>query len=794
MNNSLSNMVSCILIVFSSLIYGQQKIVYVSPNVGVENEATTNDGTTLNSPLKTIKNALSKFESTDSGTIFLLEGVYQEDNLTISNKNNISIRPYEGASVVFDGTVTIDSEWIEHDAANHIWKTPVDEDVWQLFVNGEEKIMARWPNTSFENDHIYKKENWAHGYVETDDTSNGDLVKGNKELNGYIQIDNNQDVTDLQTINPNGALLIGNIGSFRTYVCDITSNVMNPSDAEEGIVLKKPYFTHTPILAKNWRDKHHYYFIEGKLNLLDATNEWFFQKEGTQRYVYAIDTNNGNNLNNATVKGKRQSFALEIKNATNISIEGFKFFATTLRINNGENIFIKNNTFSFPNCSKRMLGGDVSKHFQLVTSVDYFIDETTPLNSKLKNMGSKNCVFENNVFEYTDGEALILAGNEHIVTNNYFHHIDYSCANIQGIGNSIYAIGNDHKFTYNTVHTTGASETLVFGGKSIITHNDISKTGLGQSDGAVVQITKNNVEGSETAYNWIHDISKYAIRFDAVIGESEKAGKNGLVHHNVFWNSGGMMIKGNSQEIYNNTAFDNFKNDIIILKEFYTENGVEKFTNSLTHTRNNAVDVLSSHRSKNEAIPGTSSNNSKDISVRNLLTKTDIVYNNSLVLSNRDLYDFRPINDSELVDTGIEIATTVFSSIEKDITANAVNSPDRGAYEYDGNKWIPGVSDDFDTATYPWQWPSSTASYNQGLQELTVLKLYPQPVSKGVDVKISYPGTISKISVFNTYGKLLHIQSGDHKTIATDKLKQGAYIIQLLTEKNTVINKQLLIL
>ncbi len=792
MNLNFTTFFTVLSIIYSNLIFGQQKIIYVSPEVSIQNDAISNNGTSIDMPLKTIKNALSKFKSTDTGTIFLLEGTYREDALLIENKNDITIRPLENANVVFDGTTNISSTWTVHDSAKNIWKAPVDEDIWQLFVNGEEKVMARWPNTTFENDYIYKKENWAHGFVQTDNTENGDGIEGNRELNGYIQIDNEQDLKTLQAIEPKGALLVGNIGSFRTYVRDITSNIMSPSQAQDGIVLNKSYFTHTPIETNHWRDKEHYYFIEGKLNLLDTENEWFFQKEGTQRYVYAIDKNNGDDLKNASIKGKNQSFAFEIKNASNIQIEGLKFFATTLRITNSQYIEIKNNTFSFPNCSKRMLGGTKSKEAPLVTSIDYYIDENSPQNSKLKNLGSNNCSFENNVFEYTDGEALLISGNNHTVNNNFFHHIDYSCANIQGIGNTIYAMGEDNTFSYNTVHTTGASETLVYGKRSIITHNDISNTGLGQSDGAAVQVTKNNVDGSETAYNWIHDLTKYAIRFDAIIGQSETAGKKGLVHHNVFWNSGSMMIKGDQQEVYNNTGFDNFKNDIIILKEFFTENDVEKFTNSQTHTKNNAVDILSSHRSKNEAIPGISSNNTNNTAIKNLLTKTDIVYNSSQVMANRNLYDFSPILNSELVDTGVAITTTVFSPIDKDITPNAINTVDRGAYEFNGEKWMPGVLQSFDTETYPWQWPSTTASYGKK-QLLTAVRVHPQPLKRGTALQIECHLPISTATVFNAFGQLVLYRAGNLKTIQTTSLPAGVYFLQLRTETERSITKQFIV-
>ena len=59
------------------------------------------------------------------------------------------------------------------------------------------------------------------------------------------------------------------------------------------------------------------------------------------------------------------------------------------------------------------------------------------------NSNSSGVTFSNNVFEHTDGEALILAGDNHTIENNYFHHIDWSCAETQAIGLTIYCNGSN---------------------------------------------------------------------------------------------------------------------------------------------------------------------------------------------------------------------------------------------------------------------------------------------------------------------------------------------------------------
>ena len=74
--------------------------------------------------------------------------------------------------------------------------------------------------------------------------------------------------------------------------------------------------------------------------------------------------------------------------------------------------------------------------------------------------------------------------------------------------------------------------------------------------------------GAVIAYNWIHDVIKYGARFDAPINEVGE-GKNGTMHHNVIWNAGGLMVKGDYHDIHNNTVFNSSdgKNDIIVLTD-----------------------------------------------------------------------------------------------------------------------------------------------------------------------------------------------------------------------------------
>ena len=134
----------------------------------------TGDGT-INFPYNSIQKAIDEGAS----EILLLERVY--DSYEIITGSDLVIKPYLDDNVVFNGTITInnpgivDAEWVQH--SDNIFKTYIEEDIWQLFIDDEQMVMARWPNSSFENDLIYNKNYWAHSQDEDLDGVVNDITE-----------------------------------------------------------------------------------------------------------------------------------------------------------------------------------------------------------------------------------------------------------------------------------------------------------------------------------------------------------------------------------------------------------------------------------------------------------------------------------------------------------------------------------------------------------------------------------------------------------------------------------------
>tara|TARA_Y100000996_G_scaffold405666_1_gene381086 strand:+ start:13218 stop:15266 length:2049 start_codon:yes stop_codon:yes gene_type:complete len=605
-----------ISLAFISFIYSAE---YYISNLG----DSLNLGT-FESPFLKVQQAADIMQPGD--ICYIRQGVYHENIIMNNNNGNegnpIVFTAYNNERVVFDGTTLIDAEWTPYSGG--IWQANIDKDIWQLFIDSKEMVMARWPNANFEDGSIWDKNNyWAHGLIDDDETAyeNGTMIDAPHE---NISLEN-------IGFNIEGATAILNVGSFKTYTREVLSHSGNS-------------FTYEPVPL--WKTKHHDYFLERKLEFLDTEGEWFYNPESSVLYFWPPNNADPNNL---TIKGKVQSYAFEISNSNYVEIKNIEFFSTTFKFDNSDYSLVDNCNLFYPSCYKRMLGEIGSQ------------PEMSIFNS------SSNCKVSNSAFRYTDGSALEMYSNNNTIDNCYFYHIDYTATDLNGLMTTIQMGGSNNTFRRNTLHKMGASATLNPGNSAIIELNDMSDSGHMQSDGALIQCMVGQQPNVQIRYNWLHDTEKFGARFD---GEGE--GYGGYMHHNVIWNvNGGIMVKGYNHNIYNNTTFDNGdKNDIIIM--------IEQGGNEGTITLNNAANKIAGHRTglyQDYPVPGIYDNNWNG-------------YENSLnvkdFLMDVENKDFRPIENSSLHNTGL-----LYEGL--DISYSGQN-PDIGAYEFEGNYWIPGIT------------------------------------------------------------------------------------------------------
>jgi hypothetical protein len=623
-----------LLSVFFPVFMFSQTNYYVALETNGGNDSL-NTGT-INSPFKTINKALSFMNSGD--TCFIRSGTYHQE-VIVNGKNNIVITPYNNEFVCFEGTQQITSNWIPYNG--NIFQTTLNRHIWQLFVDNNQMVMARWPNANFTDTSIYSLDTWASGIV--------DSVLGYPDgsYNGFELVDTSKFNLGLTGLDVTGAIGIMNVGSFKTFNRQITSHNANDN-----------FFNYNTVPNNTYRDKHHNFYLEGKLELLDQANEWFYDTISKKLYLYPED---GQNPNGRIIKGKIQDYAINIINSSHVTIDNIYFFATTFLAKSSSDIIIANCNFSYPNCSKRML-----KDFLSSPNVSS-LGASGNVN-KVNNSVIKKCLFE-----YTDGEALRVYGDNNLIENCYMRFIDYSVSELPFLMVGVYIDGDSNRFLHNTIHHSSASAFIAPGTSPEFAYNEVYATGSLQSDGSVYQGTTATVENSNVHHNYIHDTPKYALRFDAPGGSPGQAGQYGKMHHNIVVRTNGIMVKGNHHYICHNTTFSSKKNGLIILDD---DN-----SNDSSYIYNNFSEKMSAHRSNQTPIPGIHSNNwnGYDNPDTNFFTQLDTI-------------NYLPLPNSSLVDSGVTIP-----AIPHQIFNTAA---DIGALEFGITAWLAGV--DWSPIYFPW--------------------------------------------------------------------------------------------
>jgi hypothetical protein len=586
------------------------------------------DSGSIDHPWATIQYAADSVDAGD--TVYIRGGSYHETvNLNAvegTSANPVVFTNYFGETVVIDGTIPITSSWILHEGS--IYKTTLNEDIWQLFVDGEHQTLARFPNAETWSDLMWDRENGRR--FESGDGVNGHMV--DDAGRGHL------DSLAGAGVSFNDCVAVMNLRNWTTYARHVRNHITGADNFDYDLV---PNYTTTRAG----------YFIEGGLGdaelvMLDSPGEWAFDETTKTLYYWAED---GLNPAGRDIKGKNQSYAFNGTSGTKyVIIDGLNFFATTFYFYESEYITVQNCRFDYPTFSKRAIGSISGP------------DKTWFGGSNSKS--NQHCILYNCEFRYVDGPALYYKKSDFTtIENNYFYMVDYGCLD-EGYslnGNN----ANGTVYRRNTLEISGDSEGCRIGLNNAsvypatVAYNYHTRCGLLQTDGASVQYSPSSANESQNHHNWFIDNDRTSFRFDG-----DPAGQYGNVYRNVSMTShhGAFRIKGDFHEVYNNTAVEAVGKLNVAL---------EKGGNANTVTRNNAADSITDW-----PIPGTASNNyNGQIQGKSM----------RLLLRDPDNFDFRPRDDAvELVDQGMVIGgiTDGYEGL----------APDLGAYEYDDTNYFIG--------------------------------------------------------------------------------------------------------
>lgn len=644
--------------------------------------------------------------ATAGQVVLVKDGTYRE---TPVGKDFVSVQNYPGDSPVVTGLNTVATSWTSHDltGGKSIYKTTISLPITgfaqsltgnttllanQIFKDGDMMHEARWPNVST-----------------MADLMNISKMRHRSQTTGGVGF-NYTSVADSGLPNSSSFSLTGGtlvcFGWFWPHTRTIT--------AHSGTTISYSAISSNNSDGQRYRQ---YYYVIGKLGLLDAAKEWFY--DGTTLYLW--QTGGGSPTG---VEYKARNWGFDLRGKHDITIKGLTFIGCEPATGdaNTSNVTIDNIRATYTNHD--VTYPDLFPGYGNAISGQY--PSGTP-EMGIKLLGSNNN-FINSELQYAASAGLWL-GPGGRAENNKFE--DWSYDGAWGAPYSFWGDTDNVKFLRSTIARTGRSAVDMgysYTGNSSIAnlnievgYNDISGWGMLNIDlGAIYSWGWRNLTGSSYHHNWFHDDGvvpdptgrkldggQRAVYFDQGSGPV-------TVHHNVFWNNFDASSPSNmqdTQDIYSQMEFTGSPPT-----SFYRSSGGQLFYNNtivstLAHHsyatyehgavkdvfRNNIFGKIINLNWTGGAVGGYTPNeqyNLFDVEITNnsitvgtgTLKNQDFTSNFFLGTGSGGLV-YRPhaSSTSTIRDQGVVIAG---------ITDDDDSNPDKGAYKFADNAdpWIPGYN------------------------------------------------------------------------------------------------------
>jgi hypothetical protein len=602
---------------------------------------------TQDKPFGTIQHAADIVRPGD--TCIIQAGTYrQAAQFTRSGAPGRPIRfvAAEGQTVVLDGTTPITGAWTRHQG--DIYKTRIDADIEQLFVDQKMMVEARWPNMRF--DQMFDRAAWR---PTTQGSSYGRIVDPELAETG---------------IDWTGALITLNVAhQFFTWRRTVESH----GQGESALTYPKdlPVITHYAKSTRGWEDD--YYYLSGKLEALDAATEWYYDRATKTLYLYPPD---GKAPGECTVAYRQRQCAITGGGLSHVEFKGLTFFGCSFQFQDSSDLVLDGCQLQFPTYSRRLTDMETP---------------SSPMPSSAVS-GDRNTI-RNCLVAHASGAGLTVSGDDNLVENCIIRDICWSgslkyCA--------LRLSGERNTARRNTLYNAG-NAILHFAGKdNRVEYNHVYNGGRLCRDVSLVYTQLPRCRGSVIRYNWVHGCQTEGFRGKGrggmgIRGDDQTRGLT--VHHNVVWDCGihGIVVKGDGNKVVNNTVFDVGPPDP-------SQRDEKNSKHLLTPTR------AEPKKPWRKQFPLLEVQNANSLFVNNAvgnivwrgtpLPANDNVSHNvaferqpaSSWLMDPAHMDFQPKKNSGLVDAG-----RIVPGITVDFTGKA---PDVGAYETGAEPWTAGAA------------------------------------------------------------------------------------------------------
>ena len=607
----------------------------------VSSQGSDNNPGTIKQPFKTIQKCADTVQP--GSNCWIREGTYREKvrpQISGSESQPITFAAYKEEQVIISGTELV-TDWSKHRDAIYRVKIDLPVDGYsdtgffanQIFVGGKMVPEARLPNLSPEHDFL--RPNLLGGGLES--------------LGGTAAKIQNEAVPELTEGWKGGRVWANEWYTTRTG--EITGG------------------TAKQLLAKMtaaWDRGAYWFYLFGKLELLDDRGEWFYDGNNQQLYLWSIDDQAPK-----TVEVKQRNLAFDLSDRSFITVRNLNLFANTITTSDRSTGVIIDG-----------VRAKYVSHYMTLPPVPesekpYEADDAMFLAAHAHDTGiqlrGNNNVLKNSVIDWSAGNGVLLEGNNHQVTNNIIVNTNYQATYAAPVRIN----GNGHQISHNTIKRTGRDainfdwHTAGTDGRNLeISYNDISEFGMLSTDlGGIYVCCHINLEGGSINHNWIHDAQSFSPFWGTRGIYLDLETFNSTVHHNVVWNLNGSdhnygIVAGSPR------GYDRVFNNTFLGKVWLEGENVE--------ARNNIF-------AASESIGAKSASN-------NLFIDTDAKFTRSPQAETKSLSgataDFTLQPDSPAIDVGIEIP-----QITADFTGK---SPDVGAYEHNAPAWKAGSSLKYD--------------------------------------------------------------------------------------------------
>lgn len=444
-----------------------RKKLFVSPS-----GSDSNDGD-IDSPLRTLKAALKKMSVCEEKTIeiCLREGVFHlnsPDTITPPSGKKVIITSWHNERAVISGARDLQLNWQR--VKGTLWKAPLKEGIDRLWINGDLKVMARFPN--------YREKGLFHG------TSRQALDK--KQIKKWK--------------NPKGGFIHAMHESmWGSQHYEISGKENGSLIIKGGYQISRPSPLHASLR-----------YVENIREELDTLNEWFWDENEHTLYYYARPDEN---LRTAKVEGTSMAQLVRIMGSdsepvNNVTLRGLTFektrrtfmepYEVLLRsdwgIYRGAAVFLENTkNCSVVDCTFKDLGGNalfVSKlafndsirgnHlYDIGGSAICLVGDTSAVRSGA--YGYSNFIPYDKM-DLTPGPKNDLYPSNCVVEDNLIHDIGLVEKQVTGVELQITALNEiRHNSIYNVPRAGINIGDGAFGGH-IIEYNDVFKTVLETGD------------------------------------------------------------------------------------------------------------------------------------------------------------------------------------------------------------------------------------------------------------------------------------------------------------------------